>query len=111
MSRRSNHIFAFVAICAVVFTSALGFASPFSNEVPKAWDSQGIRDFRLPLAGLGRPPQLLSEQEYYALPEQNLKTYPVYSPDKEPANYLDWLKLQKPRPMVDVSAIRTKQDW
>lgn len=81
------------------------------NVIPHAWDEHDVETFRLPLAALGRPPKLISEQAYYALPEQNLKTYPVYAPDKEPADYLDWLKQQKPLPMVDVSKLRTRADW
>jgi len=79
--------------------------------IPKAWDERDIEAYRLPLAGLGRPPALISSREYYALPETNLKTYPVYAPDQEPAGYLDWLKEQEPQPLVDVPKLKTEADW
>src|SRR5215475_10125324 len=82
-----------------------------ADSVPKVWDDHDIADFRLPLAGLGHPPRLISEKEYYALPEVNLKTYPVYTPDKEPAGYIDWLNQQEPQPLVDVSKLKTQADW
>lgn len=65
----------------------------------------------MPLAGLGHAPKMASGPVYYALPEVNLKTYPVYAPGREPKDYLEWLKSQDPRPMVDVAALRTREDW
>ncbi len=82
-----------------------------SDAVPKVWDDQEAASFRLPLATLGAPPKLLSEHDYYALPEVNVKTYPVYTPDKEPKGYLDWLNQQDPQPLVDISTLKTKADW
>ena len=52
-------------------------------DVPKVWDDAQVAGYRMPLAGLGKPPKLISSKDYYALPEVNVKTYPVYSPDKE----------------------------
>lgn len=80
-------------------------------NIPKVWDDRDVADFRLPVAGLGKAPKLISEQQYYALPEVNLKTYPVYTPEKEPPGYLDWLKEQEPKPLVDVSTLKTEADW
>lgn len=82
-----------------------------NDEAPKVWDQRQASTFRLPLAGLGAPPKLLSEHDYYALPEVNLKTYPVYTPEKEPKGYIEWLEQQEPKPLVDVSALRTREDW
>src|SRR5215472_15108445 len=81
------------------------------SAVPKVWEDRDAAGFRLPLAGLGAPPKLISEREYYALPEVNLKTYPVYTPNKEPKGYLDWLARQEPQPLVDVSRLKTEADW
>ena len=80
-------------------------------QVPRSWTDQELVGFRLPLAGLNKPPVMVPEQEYYALPENNLKTYPVYTPDKEPPNYLDWLKQQDPKPLVEVDKLKTQADW
>ena len=90
-----------------------GMAAAGNTElaVPKSWTDQQLAGFRIPLAGLGKPPEMVSEQAYYALPENNLKTYPVYSPDKEPPSYLDWLKQQEPKPLVEVDKLHTQADW
>ena len=82
-----------------------------SDDIPRVWEEHEAASFRLPLAALGRPPGLLSEHDYYALPEVNLKTYPVYTPDKEPKGYLDWLNQQEPQPLVDISKLKSQADW
>jgi hypothetical protein len=35
----------------------------------------------------------------------------VYTPDKEPPNYLDWLKQQDPKPLVEGEKLHTQADW
>ena len=87
------------------------FCRAAADTVPKVWDDGEAASFRLPLAALGTPPKLLSERDYYALPEVNVKTYPVYTPDQEPKGYMDWLSQQEPQPLVDVSKLKTKADW
>lgn len=82
-----------------------------TGTVPKVWDESESASFRLPLAVPGVPPRLISEHEYYSLPEVNLKTYPVYTPEKEPKGYLDWLSRQDPQPLVDVSKLKSEADW
>jgi mono/diheme cytochrome c family protein len=80
-------------------------------DIPKVWDDQAASSYRIPLAGLGHAPKMVSARDYYALPESNVKTYPVYRPEREPKGYLDWLKAQDPQPLVDVSKLRTDADW
>ncbi len=45
------------------------------------------------------------------MPGDNLRTYPVYPPDDEPAGYWDELQKKKPELLVDTSKIRSAQDW
>lgn len=82
-----------------------------AEEVPAPWSEASLAGYRLPLAGLGRAPKMVSGIAYYALPEVNLKTYPVYTPDKEPKGYLEWLESRDPEPMVDIDRLRTREDW
>ncbi|MFN0103649.1 MAG: hypothetical protein ACKV2U_16355 [Bryobacteraceae bacterium] len=100
-----GRVFVLAAACV-----ALAPAQP-SGQVPRAWDDRAVAGYRLPLPGLGGPPRLPTAAEYYALPEVNLKTYPVYAPDKEPANYMQWLREQEPKPLVEVSRLQTEADW
>lgn len=79
--------------------------------VPKIWDENELATWAVPVAGLGVPPSFLSEKEYYALPVDNLRTYPVYHPDYEPAGYRDWLKKQGPQPLITPARLKTESDW
>jgi hypothetical protein len=79
--------------------------------VPKTWDGRESSSFRLPLAALNAAPKPISESQYYGLPEINLKTYPVYTPDKEPPGYIEWLQRRTPQPLVDPSKLHTLADW
>ena len=102
MKLTRSFVSTFVWVTAVI-------AQP-ANDV-RLWRDSDVSSFRLPLAGWGKAPGLLTEKQYYALPEVNLKTYPVYTPDKEPAGYLDWLRQQEPQPLVDYSKLKTDADW
>lgn len=78
---------------------------------PKIWDSGELATWATPLAGLGVPPSFYSEEEYYAAPVDNLRSYPVYHPDHEPAGYRQWLEKRKPEPLVEVGRPRTRVEW
>ena len=86
-------------------------ASLSAEEVPSPWSDASIAGYRLALAGLGSAPKMVSGAAYYALPEVNLKTYAVYTPDKEPKGYLEWLQARDPEPMVDVNKLHTREEW
>jgi hypothetical protein len=79
--------------------------------VPRIWDAKELATWATPLAGLGMAPSLYSEKEYYAAPIDNLRTYPVYHPDREPPGYRDWLRSQGPRPLIEPEKLMTKADW
>jgi hypothetical protein len=79
--------------------------------LPRIWDDEALKDWATPIAALGIRPGHFTAAEYYAVPEDNLRTYPVYRPDREPPGYWEWLQKQKPEPLVDASKIRTREDW
>jgi len=79
--------------------------------VPRIWDDKALEDWATPIAALGVRPGYFMPAEYYAVPADNLKTYPVYRPDREPPGYWEWLQKQRPEPLVDVSKLRTREDW
>jgi hypothetical protein len=99
-------------VCSRLLLVALAAAvSLWADEVPAPWSDASIAGYRLPLAGLGRAPRMISGAAYYALPEVNLKTYPVYTPDKEPKGYIEWLTSRSPEPLVDIGKLHSKEDW
>jgi cytochrome c peroxidase len=80
-------------------------------RAPRIWDDRALEDWATPIAALGVRPGHFTAAEYYAVPADNLRTYPVYRPDREPPGYWDWLRKQKPQPLVDAKIPRTPQDW
>jgi hypothetical protein len=96
-----------------IFVCVLAIALDLSaqTKVPKIWDDKTLEDWATPIAALSVRPGQFTSGEYYAAPVENLKTYPVYRPDREPARYWEWLRKQKPQPLVDVSNINTREDW
>jgi hypothetical protein len=78
---------------------------------PRIWDDKALEDWATPIAALGVRPGHYTASEYYAVPGENLRTYPVYRPDREPPGYWEWLQKQKPQPLVDAAKLRTREDW
>lgn len=100
-----------ISLCLLLATSAWAAAFAQSARVPRIWDDAALAEWATPVAGLNVRSSHYTAREYYALPPDNLRTYPVYPPDKEPAGYWEWLQKQKPEPLVDVGKIRDDADW
>jgi hypothetical protein len=79
--------------------------------VPKIWDETQLATWAMPLAGLGLPPTYVAEAEYYAAPIDNLRTYPVYHPSREPAGYREGLLRLGPQPLIEPDKLQTRADW
>jgi hypothetical protein len=95
----------------ILWMFGLALSLPAQTWVPKIWDDKALEDWATPIAALGIRPGYYTAAEYYAVPGDNLKTYPVYRPDREPPGYWEWLHKQKPQPLVDASKLRTREDW
>src|SRR5258706_460322 len=80
-------------------------------RVPRLWTDEALAGWATPLAGLGVPPGFVGEKEYYAAPVDNLRTYPVYHPDREPKGYRDLLRSYGARPLIEPEKLKTKSDW
>jgi mono/diheme cytochrome c family protein len=98
-------------------TQALAFQAPppAPDEppivVPKLWDEQGLEGWATPLAGLGRPPTHVSEAVFYATPVDNLRSFAMYHPDREPPGYREELVRRGPQPLIEPEKLKTKADW
>src|SRR5438034_2225102 len=79
--------------------------------VPKIWDSKQLATWATPVAGLNAIANFYTEEEYYAAPVDNLRTYPVYHPDFEPKGYRESLKKQGPQPMLEPAKLNAERDW
>jgi hypothetical protein len=92
-----------------VLSAALPAQAP--TQAPRIWDDAALADWATPVASLNVRPGHYSSAEYYSVPAENLRTYPVYHPDSEPPGYWEELQKKKPEPLVDASKIRTTTDW
>lgn len=79
--------------------------------IPKTWDEKMLVDWATPLAGLKVRPTHISAGRYYALPVDNLKTYPVYLAGREPDGYWQMLNTIGPKPMIEPERLRSEGDW
>ena len=86
-------------------------ARPWHPDIPRVWDEAALEGWATPLAGLGEPPTHMSAAEYYATPEENLRTYPVYMPDREPAGYWEQLQTGGPQPLIEPAALESESQW
>ena len=94
------------ALEALVSTDAAmqGVAAPARVVVPRLWAAKELADWATPVAGLGVRPGFVSEEEYYAAPVDNLRTYPVYHPDWEPEGYRESLVRAGPQRLIEPDA-------
>lgn len=79
--------------------------------IPKVWDETALADWVTPLAGLNMRPTHISAQEYYSMPEYNLRTYPVYMPGREPQGYWEMLQSVGPQRLFEPEKLKTEADW
>src|SRR5437588_1923562 len=75
-------------------------ASTDQIVVPRIWDAKQLAAWATPVAGINLPANFYSEAEYYAAPIDNVRTYAVYAPDKEPKGYREWILKQGPQRLI-----------
>jgi len=93
-------------------TSALwAQQSAFRPAIPKTWDEVALADWATPVAGLNVRPTHIPAREYYSLAVENLRTYPVYSPGREPEGYWQMLQHVGPKPLIEPGTLRSEADW
>jgi mono/diheme cytochrome c family protein len=100
-----------VAVPVAALAIVLGATRPWAQKIPRVWDEVAMADWATPLAGLNQRPTHLSPAEYYAIPEENLRTYPVYMPGREPAGYWEALLAAGPQPLIEPDDLETEADW
>jgi mono/diheme cytochrome c family protein len=103
--------FAFLLAVAALAGAAAQGAPEWTPEIPRVWDEAALADWATPVAGLNVRPRHLTAAEYYALPEEDLQTYPVYLPGREPAGYAEMIRTVGPRPLIEPAALNSKEDW
>jgi len=100
-----------VVVAAILHAPALSAQNAFKPVIPRVWDDVALADWATPLAGINVRPTHISSKEYYSLPIDNLKTYPVYFPGREPAGYWEMLQRVGPKPLIEPENLKTEADW
>ena len=105
-------VFISFVLCRVCFNSqAQNTETRYSPAIPKTWDEAALADWATPVAGLNLRPKHISEKEYYSLPVENLRSYPVYFEGREPAGYWEMLQGVGPQPLIEPGKLKTEADW
>ena len=114
MMRRSLFAYVFALALLILPTSVHIHAQQSTRwkaEIPRTWDEAALADWATPIAGLNIRPTHMSARDFYALPIENSRTYPVYLPDREPAGYWEMLQHVGPRPLIEPDKLMTESDW
>jgi mono/diheme cytochrome c family protein len=92
--------------------AALAAMSAPAADIPRTWEQSAVDTLELPLANRKFSPVHIDEAAYYRIPERVIyKSYPVYTPGREPAGYAEWLKTVEPELAFDASRLRSPADW
>jgi Di-haem oxidoreductase, putative peroxidase len=84
----------------------------FTPVIPKTWDDRAMASLELPLPGTSVKRDHVSSDYYYRIPVRPIyKSYPVYTPGREPAGYEKWLKEREAETVFDASQLKTEADW
>jgi hypothetical protein len=80
-------------------------------HIPTTWDETALAGWATPVAGLNVRPTIMSVTEYYAMSVENVRTYPVYFPGREPEGYWEMLQHVGPQPLIEPTTLATEADW
>src|SRR5690242_235967 len=102
-------------LALIILLSWLASAADQSENwvpnIPTVWDESALSDWPTPVAGLNIRPTHISSKEYYSLPVENFRSYPVYMPGREPEGYWEMLQHIGPRPLIEPDMLKTEADW
>jgi hypothetical protein len=106
---RAFFVVALLTACGVLASNVP--PSPGAPRIPKVWDETALSDWATPLAGLNARPANMPARDYYAMAVENLRTYPVYFPGREPAGYWEMLQRVGPKPLIEPERLTSDADW
>jgi hypothetical protein len=105
-----------IRICVLLGMLAFGVSGVHAQSVspasiPKTWNEVDLADWATPVAGLNVRPTHISPAEYYSQRIDNLRTYPVYAPGREPNGYWEMLQRVGPKPLIEPETLHGDADW
>jgi mono/diheme cytochrome c family protein len=99
-----------IPIALVMLAGAL-LAAQQTLKSAITWDEVALHEWATPIAGLNVRPGHFSPEEYHKAPVDNVRTYPVYFPGREPAGYWEMLQSIGPKPLIEPAALMSDADW
>jgi hypothetical protein len=109
-SRLVGRILTALAMGGCLLRAPAARTSRWKPEIPVTWDESALADWATPIAGLNARPTHITRREYYALPTDNLQTYPVFYPGREPKGYWEILQHVAPKPLIEPDKLNTQAD-
>jgi mono/diheme cytochrome c family protein len=81
-------------------------------QVPTTWEQTEVDTLELPAALPAYSAIHIDQHGYYGIPSRVIyRDYAVYAPDREPADYQEWLKSREPEVAFDSSKIHSADEW
>jgi hypothetical protein len=100
------------AAVALCWAATVVAQEPFRPEIPKTWDREALVSLEVPHPDARYSPVAVPVEYYYRVPIRPVyKTYPVYAPGREPADYMEWLKGQDPQVIFEPARLQSEADW
>jgi hypothetical protein len=105
-----------ISLCALIplaccVASAADQTKKWGHDVPRVWDNAELAEWATPVAGLNVRPSHISPKEYYSLPIESYRSYPVYMPGREPEGYWEMMQHIGPKPLIEPETLKTEADW
>jgi mono/diheme cytochrome c family protein len=87
-------------------------ASSLGQTIPSAWDEAALASMQTPLREPSRTPKHMTSGTYNRIPVLPIyKTYPVYAPGREPADYMERLRELEPEEVFHPDRLHTPDEW
>jgi hypothetical protein len=115
MNRTRSRLLGRLLMASILLGCFVSAARPYGQrwkpDIPKVWDEVALAEWATPVAGLNVRPTHISVKDYYSLEVENLRTYPVYFPGREPDGYWQMLQHLGPKPLIEPEELQTEADW
>lgn len=101
---------AFLMVVSAGLCGVAGDRTSPKRAIPKTGDEPASREQATPRVGINVRPSHISSAKYITLLVDNLKSWPVDLPGREPEGYLQMLQRVGPQPMIEPGKVTTEAE-